>query len=60
MMPADPSFRWMNAGNDCNGWTNNTGASAGELGQAEQTDYRYVSGGNNTCDSLRGFFCVEQ
>lgn len=52
--------RWINSNGNCNNWTDNSNLVAGEIGQGEATDYRYISGGNPTCNNNYKFYCVEQ
>lgn len=54
------TLRWVNAGNNCNNWTNNSGVLAGETGNPSSTDFRSIDSGNPVCSGLKSLYCVEQ
>lgn len=52
--------RWLEAGNNCNGWTNDTSGNAGEIGDPTTSTYQFADIGNNSCGNSFSFYCVEQ
>ena len=48
------------AGDDCNGWTDNTGASNGHTGVCTNTDANWTSSANTSSASPCRIYCFEQ
>lgn len=55
-----PAQRWMDSGDDCNGWIDNSNSRAGRIGIADQVNNSYINAGNPVCQNTYSFYCVEQ
>ncbi|MEZ4814325.1 MAG: DUF1554 domain-containing protein [Bdellovibrionota bacterium] len=55
-----PAQRWMESGDNCNGWVDNSNSRAGRIGIADQVNNSYINAGNPVCQNTYSFYCVEQ
>lgn len=53
-------YNWVSSGNNCGGWSDNSGGSAGDVGTSTSIDSQWYSYNNPDCSSVNFLLCVEQ